>query len=102
MLNSPDNILDHHPPFIFVSAKSEWLLIAEIKQVENRIELMVIEKMNNEFSERIIRLEEKPFHVGAEIWELNYGATLKTLNHASLLQHPATLLWQEWIKYKNN
>ncbi|MEM7401612.1 MAG: hypothetical protein AAF304_06650 [Pseudomonadota bacterium] len=100
MLNSPNDILDHQPPFIFVSADKSWLLISEIKKLEDCIELTVIEKKNSEFSKRTVRLDETPFHVGAEIWELNYGATLMTLNHSSLSQHPATLLWQEWIKYK--
>ena len=100
MLNSPNNILEHQPPFIFKSADNDWLLIAEIKQVKDGLDLTVVEKHNNEFRKRIVRLEEAPFYVGAEIWELNYAATLMTLNHASLKQHPATLLWQEWIKYK--
>ncbi len=102
MLNSPNNILDHNPPFIFVSANNEWLLIAKIEQVEGALNLKVVEKKNDTFSTRVIRLDETPFHVGAEIWELNYGATIKTLNHSSLVKHPATLLWQEWIKQKNN
>ena len=44
-----------------------------------------------------MQLSETPFHVGADVWELNYGATLMTLNHEVLNGHPAKQLWQEWL-----
>ena len=101
MLNSPKNILDHQPPFVFSSTNEEWRLIVKIEQVEGKINLMVVEKKNDTFNTRVISLDETPFHVGADVWELNYGATIMTLNHSSLDNHPAKQLWQEWIKQKS-
>jgi len=97
MLITQKDILKSSPPFLMQSAKQEWLLIASITLLEASLNLVIIEKIDGCLSKRTMQLGETPFHVGADVWELNYGATLMTLHHESLLKHPAKLLWQEWI-----
>lgn len=79
------------------SATQEWLLIESIVLFEDNLNLAIIEKIDGCFSKRAMQLGETPFHVGADVWELNYGATLMTLNHETLVEHPAKLLWKEWL-----
>lgn len=97
MLITQKDILNSRPPFLMQAATQEWLLIESIALLENQLNLVIIEKIEGRFSKRILQLGETPFHVGADVWELNYGATLMTLNHATLSEHPAKLLWQEWL-----
>ena len=46
-------------------------------------------------------IEEEPFYVAEDIWELSYGVQLMTLHHASLKDHPAMRLWQQWQSQEN-
>lgn len=97
MLISQNDILQCTPPFLMQSASNDWLLVDKIcVEGENYI-LSILEMSADEFIQRSILLNEAPFHVGAEVWELEYGATLMTLQHASVADHPARRLWQKWL-----
>lgn len=98
MLISQKNILECNPPFLMGLLNDKWQLVEHIALLEERYHLTIIGKEDEKFSKRVIDLEEVPFHVGAGVWELNYGSTLMTLSHESLAGHSAKLLWQEYIK----
>lgn len=100
MLITQKDILKSSPPFLMQTSTQEWLLIESIALLEDSCTLEIIEKIGGRFAKRTMQLGEVPFHVGADVWELNYGATLMTLNHEALKGHPATLLWQEWLSSK--
>jgi len=97
MLNTQKNILNSSPPFLMQTAIQEWMLIESVSIDAEQYNLAIIEKNNGVFKKRTIQLAEPPFYIGAEIWELDYGATLMTLYHDSLVKHPAKKLWMEWL-----
>jgi len=98
MLISKKNILECNPPFLMHLSNSKWQLVEQIALIDNRYHLTVMEKESESISKRVIYLDEAPFHVGEDVWELNYGSTLMTLNHESLAGHPAKQMWQEYLK----
>jgi len=97
MLVSKKGIHNANPPFLLRSATGKWTLVSKITETENCLKLEVVEIKNGNFSMRFISLNEQPFYVGADIWELEYGSVLMTLNHSSLNDHPAQTLWEQWI-----
>ena len=97
MLISKKSIHNVNPPFLLCSAKGKWTLVSKITETEKGLKLEVVENKNRKFCMRFIYLNEQPFYVGADIWELEYGFVLMTLNHTSLDDHPAQTLWEQWI-----
>lgn len=98
MLISKKNILETNPPFLMALTNNQWQIVAQITLLDERYKLTIIEKIDGKFTKRILQLDETPYHVGVDVWELNYGATLMTLKHESLADHPAKGMWQEFLK----
>lgn len=97
MLNQRKDILSVQPPFLQVAANGEWHLIRSITQTGPQAFVCeCIRKLNQEFKQYQRTIDEVPFHVAADIWELEYGIQLMTLMHSSLNDHPAQAMWQEW------
>ena len=97
MLISKKAIHNVNPPFLLRLATGKWTLVSKITESENCLKLEVVENKNGNFCVRSISLNEQPFYVGADIWELEYGSVLMTLKHSSLNDHPAQTLWERWI-----
>lgn len=100
MLITKKDLLNSRPPFLMKSAAGEWLLIEKIQSSAIGLNLTIIEKVDSKFCKRTIQLDEVPFYVGADVWELNYGATILALEDDSLKGHAANELWQEWVNSK--
>ena len=99
MLNQRKNILTVQPPILQVLANGKWHLISNITQTgPQNFVCECIRKSNNEFESYQRTINEVPFHVAADIWELEYGIQLMTLMHSSLNDHPARTLWQDWCQ----
>ena len=47
-------------------------------------------------------MDEVPFHIGDNVWELNYGSLIMTFNENLKQNHPAYQLWIDWISNKIN
>lgn len=95
MLISKKDISTIQPPLLMQSSNGSWKLV--LKTVANEtFDIEILEKENEEFIKRVISQDEPPFYVGEDVWELNYGATLMTLNHEALKEHPANQLWEDW------
>ncbi len=101
MLISDKDICKSNPPFLLQSATSEWTLVSKISGSNNNLKLAIVERKNGGFSQRTLELNDPPFYVGADVWELEYGSRLMTLNHPSLIDHPARKIWKEWLVHLN-
>ena len=99
MLISKKDISTIQPPLLMQTSDSNWKLVLKAK-TSTTFDIEILERESDEFVTRIITQKEPPFYVGEDIWELNYGATLMTLNHQSLNEHPAQQLWKDWLAYK--
>jgi hypothetical protein len=100
MLISQKDILECNPPFLMRLSNSAWQLVENVVLHEARYCLTIIEKIDGKFSKRLIQLDEAPFHVGEDVWELDYGSTLMTLRHESLTEHPAKQVWQDYLNHR--
>lgn len=100
LLPSNKNILNALPPFLMKHPDGKWSLVIRITKSDNSLELIILHLDECTFTQRKILLTTPPFHVGADIWELDYGSVLMTLSHPTLSSHPATSLWQRWQQHK--
>lgn len=98
MLISQKDILESNPPFLMDLSNNTWQLVEQIALIEEQYHLTIIDKNDEGFFKRVMHLDEKPFHIGVGVWELDYGSTLMTLDHASLAEHPAKNMWQEYLR----
>ena len=99
MLSSNKDLSSSLPPFLLQSPDGDWKLVTKVNVADEACSLQIIEKKDQIFSTRTISQDAPAFYVGADVWELDYGASLMTLKHASLVNHPANLLWQQWLEY---
>ena len=96
MLPARKNILYCKPPYLLKYPTGKWTLITGVKSRGEKLELISARIEEGEFKTDTIRLDDMPYYVGADIWELPYGSVLMTLNHPTLEKHPAGQLWSEW------
>ena len=101
MLSSKKDILECSPPFVMEYPAGDWSLVTKISGVNNILKHTIVYIKNGALKQRYLDVKEPPFYVGAEVWELDYGSVLMTLNHPSLLEHPARKIWEEWLVIKN-
>ncbi len=99
MLISKKAIYNANPPFLLTLATKSWVLVSKVSESNNCLTLEIVEIKNGNFNVRSIDLNELPFYVGEDIWELEYGSVIMTLNHPSLHDHPAKTLWEQWIGF---
>ena len=102
MLPSKKDILKCSPPFLMELPTGEWSLIINVAEVNGFLKLDIVNMKKGVLKQRAIELTEQPFYVGADVWELNYGSVLMTLEHPSLLGHPARKIWEAWLASKNS
>ena len=97
MLNQRRNILDVPAPFIMTVPNADWHLIVALKENETQqLTLSCVKQEQGKLIEYQKLIDERPFHVAEDIWELSYGVEIMTLNHRSLAQHPAVEIWRLW------
>ena len=74
----------------------DWSLIINIARVNEGLKLTVLYMNDNKFLQRDIFIDVPPFYVGADVWELDHGTVLMTLEHPTLIEHPAKTIWEKW------
>jgi hypothetical protein len=74
----------------------DWSLVIYISKVDNGLNLTILSLKDNKYIQRNLLITVPPFYVGADIWELEFGSTLMTLDHPVLLEHPARIMWDKW------
>ena len=101
MLPTRKNILYCKPPYLMKCPSGKWSLVTDVESRGEKIELTSLQVEEGEFKTQSVALEDMPFYVVADIWELAYGCVLMTLNHPTLEMHPANQLWSQWRKSKS-
>ena len=96
MLPSTKDIFETKPPYLLEHPAGDWSLVIEILNVDKGLKLTSLFLKNNKFLQRDIIIDEPPFYVGADVWELEYGTILMTLDHPTLSEHPAKTMWNKW------
>jgi len=101
MLPSIKDILKCNPPYLLQYPSGDWSLVIKIVQFNGNLKLTILDMESDNFTQRNITLIEPPFYVAANVWELEYGSVVMTLDHPTLLDHPAKNIWDKWIKTNN-
>ena len=98
MLNQRKDICEAVPPLLLTIPNGNFHLITDIKKIgSDKYLCNCIEKTDGKLKQYSHQIDDTPFHIAENIWELNYGVEIKTLLESDLSEHPATKLWQEWI-----
>lgn len=98
MLNQRKEITEATPPLLLTTPNGNFHLIAEITKIDSgKYACNCINKKEGELIQYQHEINDTPFHIAENIWELNYGVEIKTLLESDLSEHPARQLWQEWI-----
>lgn len=95
MLNNRKDILAVKSPLLQIMPDQSWHIILKMIQLNNGdITCDCIKTDKNQILSFSNTLEEPPFYVAEDIWELSYGVQIMSLMHDSLKDHPARQLLQ--------
>ena len=97
MLIRARNIFDVEPPFLIVLGNGNWRVARHIFAHGQGIGF--IEPFSKTDSENHPDgvLPGSPWHVGDNVWEMDYKAQIMTLDHPQYRNHPAWRLWLQWL-----
>ena len=97
MLNQRKSILEACPPLLITMSDGSWHLVTRVQTSASQgFEYECVKQTGNALEPYRLHLSEDPFHIGADIWELEYGVQIMTLMDASLETHPANSVWESW------
>ena len=95
MLIRHEDILQHSMPMLLVSAGSSgFAVVASIQLNEDgQYNARIIQETENGLCDQWLLLESPPFHIGDEVWELDYGQQILSIRDT---EHGAWEIWREW------
>lgn len=99
MLRADKNIFAIRPPFLVVLPTSQWKIAARIFPHPDG--LLCVEPFYDGEPKVSVYLG-RPWHVADEVWELEYGVQIMTLDVQGMQHHPALALWHEWVQHCAN
>jgi hypothetical protein len=98
MLMTPKDIFaESTPPYLIVLGDGSWRVAREI--VPHQDGVGFLEPFADDASQAMLSgvLPGSPWHVGDDVWELDYNAQIMTLDHPHYRKHPAWRLWLQWL-----
>jgi hypothetical protein len=97
MLIRARNIFEIEPPFLIVFGNGDWKVARRIFAHEDGIAFL--EPFSSRTGEADLDgvLPGSPWHVGDNVWEMDYNAQIMTLDHPHYRTHPAWRLWLRWL-----
>ena len=97
MLNNRKDIIDAKLPLLLLAPDNSWELIVALEKIAaDHYQGLFVRIKNDQLEGRELSIHEAPFHVAEDIWELQYGVQVMTLDHYTLRNHPASTAWQQW------
>ena len=97
MLNNRKDIIHAKLPLLLLAPNNSWELIVTLEKIAaDQYKGLFIRVTGEQLEARELSIQEAPFHVAADIWELQYGVQIMTLDHDTLRNHPASEAWQRW------
>ena len=97
MLNNRKDIIDAKLPLLMLAPDNSWELIVKLEKIaDDHYHGLFIRIKSDQLESRELSIHEAPFHVAEDIWELQYGIQVMTLDHDTLRNHPANTAWQNW------
>lgn len=93
------DIFEAKPPFLVLYANKQWKVAAEVKPHPRGVAL--IEPFSEGNQDAAVIIPGTPWHVGDNVWELDYATQIMTLDHPNYHHHPAWQLWLHWLKHQS-
>ena len=96
----PRDIFEVEPPFLILFGNGEWKVARQLLPHADGIAYL------EPFSDRTADTEPDgvipgaPWHVGDNLWEMDYSTQIMTLNHPHQQRHPAWQLWLQWLSHQ--
>ena len=102
MLNQRKDISEVSPPLLLTFPTGNFHLITSIEYIEtNHYVCNCVKRLEGDFIHYQHHINDVPFYVAENIWELKFGVEIMTLLESDLINHPATRIWQEWINQQS-
>ncbi|MGD2117941.1 MAG: hypothetical protein PVG66_06265 [Chromatiales bacterium] len=97
LINSKD-IYDAEPPFLILFANQQWKVASKLQPHNDGVGYVEPFSPDEDAMSGVI--PGSPWHVGDNVWELDYATQIMTLDHPNLRKHPAWQLWLQWLQFK--
>ncbi len=94
------SIFSAAPPFLVLFANGQWKLAIEV--LPHAQGIAVVEAFAADAPDSNLIIPGSPWHVGENVWELDYATQVMTLDHPNHYAHPAWQLWLHWLQHKGN
>lgn len=96
MLIRPNDIYGVKPPFLIIFGNGDWKVAEKIAPHQEGVAFFEpFSARPDDLADGVV--QGAPWHVGDNVWEMDYNAQIMTLNHPHCQAHPAWRLWLQWL-----
>ena len=97
MLIRPRNIYEVEPPFLILFGNGEWKVARQILPHTDGVAYLEPFSEDSTEADPDGVIPGSPWHVGENVWEMDYSTQIMTLDHPQQRRHPAWQLWLQWL-----
>ncbi len=97
MLIRPRNIFDIEPPFLIIFGNRDWKVAKRLTTHPEGVGYYEPFSATGDSDEPDGIVSGSPWHVGDNVWELDYNTQIMTLDHPYYHDHPAWQVWLHWL-----
>ena len=97
MLIRPRNILEIDPPFLIIFGNGDWKVARRLVAHPDGVGYFEPYSAADDDENPDGVVAGSPWHVGDNVWELDYNTQIMTLDHPQYHTHPAWQLWLVWL-----
>jgi hypothetical protein len=101
MLIRPRNIFEVEPPFLIVFGHGDWKVAREIFPHPDGVAYLEPFSTATDEHQPDGVVQGEPWHVGDNVWEMDFNGQIMTLDHPHYHSHPAWRLWLQWLASRN-
>ena len=100
MLSQPNDIYAIEPPFLILFGDGSWRVARELFPYQDGVGFVepFADQADRDHPSGVV--PGQPWHVGDEVWELDYNAQIMTLDHPHHHKHPGWRLWLQWLSHQ--
>ena len=97
MLIRPNDIFQVDPPFLILFGNGQWKVASRLLPHPDGIGYQEPFSTIAEVDQPHGVVSGNPWHVGDDVWEMDYNTQIMTLDHSNFHSHPAWRLWLHWL-----
>jgi hypothetical protein len=97
MLIRPRNIFETNPPFLIVFGNGQWKVARQLFPHPEGVAYLEPFSEHQDAEDPDGVIPGSPWHVGDNVWEMDYNTQIMTLDHPHQHRHPGWRLWLHWL-----